>query len=181
MEEYVLVVLPPKDVADFVDTFRQKFAKYTQYKIPPHITIYPPFHHLFETEGLLRAHLAQTFVATKPQRISLRGVGSFEGKNNVVFLEPSRQAKGYLLDLVQKTDASLSGKVEKAFKNYDFSPVNFNPHMTIAEHIPDEELSKIKTDLEQEDIRVAFLVNSLHLFKKTDNNPTWRQFTQIRF
>lgn len=44
MTKYLILILPPQDIINYVDQFRNKYAKYTSYIIPPHITIYPPFY-----------------------------------------------------------------------------------------------------------------------------------------
>jgi 2'-5' RNA ligase len=81
IDTYLLTITPPVDVIKAVDKYIKKYAKYTQYIIPPHITIYPPFLLKDIKEEELIKILNGTLNSSTPFKIVLNSVSYFEGES----------------------------------------------------------------------------------------------------
>ena len=77
MYSYLIILLPPKDVIKTMDNYRKKYAKYTSYIIPPHITVHPPFFLKGITEKQLVAKLKDDFIKTKCSEVVFKSIGYF--------------------------------------------------------------------------------------------------------
>ncbi len=147
MERYILAVLPPQDIGDFVGIYKEKYSGRRHHALPPHITIYPPFYNRYSTETELVVSLRDAFTLTKPGRVNFDSIGYFSGDNNVVYLQPDQKSSEYLLEIFTAAATLLSDNSE-----------NFHPHVTIVKNVPLDELSSVKKKLEAEQINLSFLV-----------------------
>lgn len=60
MNQYTLLVIPSQKIVEFIDKYRMKYAEYTNYIIPPHFTIYPPFLCVYPWGGKLNLLITNT-------------------------------------------------------------------------------------------------------------------------
>ena len=181
MDQYIIIVIPPKEIIAKVNKYKKKYAKYTKYNIPPHITIYPPFFSLLPSEETLIEALIQSLKSKKPSRLNLQKVNFFEGRNNVIYFEPDNDSSKYLLDLVLWVSKSLRNKARNVFKDYNFSPDKFKPHMTIAERIPKNIFVNIRKDLQNIKVNFSFLIDSVYLYRLDNSARVWINISEIRF
>lgn len=179
MNSYVLVLLPPKDVAKTVNKYRKKYAKYTKYIIPPHITIFPPFFLKDISEKELVARLRESFLNEKSKRISLNSIGYFEGINNVLYFKPDTISSKYIVRLLITAVKSLGSLMKSAYEDYNFTPEKFVPHMTIAERVPDTIFSVVKEELSNYKNVISFTVSSIYVYKDVDGSGNWNQLQEI--
>ncbi|OGM26541.1 hypothetical protein A3D00_03500 [Candidatus Woesebacteria bacterium RIFCSPHIGHO2_02_FULL_38_9] len=178
---YLLIVVPPKEVIEYVDGLRGIYAKFTNYVIPPHVSIYPPFYSNFSSEFELVESLSGCFSHSSSFTVKMISVGYFEGKNNVAFLEPDGNSSKYLLKLLTKAVSCFGRNVKNTFSDYSFTPEKFKPHMTIAEKIPKEELSRLKKELSKEKVDESFEVNSVYLYRQSKGTSIWQERAKINF
>lgn len=154
---FLLAIIPPQEVIDYIDIYRRQYAKNTNYIIPPHITICPPFYLNINQVDFL-SQLNQIFQNTPSFQITLNSVDFFTGKNNVAFFKPEPATD--IRNLLVKIQTHLSGQIQNVWPDYPTDPEKFTPHLTIAEHIPDPVFESVKEDLENILIHQEFTVSS---------------------
>jgi len=178
---YLIVILPPKEVIKTMDKYRRLYAKYTSYTIPPHITVYPPFFLRGITERRFITKLVNDFSKTKCGKVTLNSIDYFKGVNNVAFVKPDSKSSKYITNLLVKTLKSLKGYTKSVYSEYSPTPDKFNPHMTIAEKIPNNSLSKIKEELKNFKHVFSFKIESIFVFKKVTDTKSWDMLQEIAF
>ena len=181
MYSYLIILLPPKNVIKTIDKYRLKYAKYTNYIIPPHITVYPPFLLKGITEKQLIAKLNKDFINTKCSEISLKSIDYFKGRNNVAYVKPDIKSSKYIANLLVKTVKSLDGYTNKLYGGYNIIPEKFNLHMTIAERIPNASLPRVKKELTSFNHEFSFRIESFYIFKKAIDTKSWSMLQKISF
>jgi 2'-5' RNA ligase len=181
MSSYALIIVPPKRILGFVDGFRKKYAKYTNYAIPPHITVYPPFFIKDSSEEIIIDSLVKSFRQVEPQKVTFKSIDYFEGKNNVALFSPDKKSVAFIKDLLIRATELLGNKVKNVYDDYNFSPRKFKPHMTIAEKIPDDTLAEVKKELDKTQEILTFDVKSVCLYKQEGNLKMWRKLREINF
>lgn len=179
MDTYLLAAVPSPEVIVFVDTYRQKYGRYTTYDIVPHFTVCPPFYNLLASEPELVKNLTALFHGQSIVKITIDLVGFFEAKNNVAFFQPDEISTQYLRDLFNTAFRGLKGKISNKWPDYPTDPKTFVPHLTIAEHIPDKDFVQVKAELENLKIDQSFNLSSITLFKKQDH--LWPEIANIPF
>ena len=181
MNWYLVVVIPPREVCNFVDKYREKYAKHTGYVIPPHITIYPPFLITNSQKEVINT-LKKSFSKTPVVKVKCDSVGFFESeKNNVVYFKLDKDSADLMKKFLIKTTKALKGKIKDVFKGHKYTPSEYTPHMTIAEMIPREVLPKIKKELARFKGEIEFEVDSVYLYEQKGDSKTWKEFTRITF
>ncbi len=181
MNWYLVIVVPPRKVCDFVDKYREKYAKYTGYAIPPHITIYPPFLITSSQKEVINT-LKKSFSKTPVAKVKCDSVDFFENKrNNVVYFRLDEGSADLMKKFLVKTTKALKGKIKNVFKGHKYTPSEYTPHMTIAEKVPKEVLPKIKKELARFRGKIEFEIDSIYLYEQRGSSRTWKEFAKIRF
>lgn len=182
MNWYVLIVVPSEKVCDLIDRYRKKYAKYTKYKIPPHITIYPPFLLDQSSEIEIIKSLKIHFSKTRPFQTLFRSINYFEGrKNNVVYFEPDKKSKDKFKYLLSFAIPAFQAKIKNSLLDKNFTLEKYTPHMTIAERIPADILPSIKNDLSKLKVELKFKVSSVFLYVQGKQSVKWEKLKEIRF
>lgn len=164
-----------------MDKYRRLYAKYTSYTIPSHITVYPPFFLKGITERRFLTKLVNDFSKTKCGEVTLNSIDYFKGRNNVAFVKPDSKSSKYIINLLVKTVKFLEGYTKSVYSEYSPTPDKFNPHMTIAEKIPNNSLPKIKKELKNFNNVFSFKVESIFVFKKATDAKSWGMLREITF
>lgn len=178
---YLLAVVPPKKIADFADKYRKKYAKYTGYHTPPHITIYPPFHLTDIDEAQLKKFLEKNLLDTAPFQVCIDSFDYFIGKNNVVYFKPDNRSESVLKSVLVKIFPTLKSHTKAIYNYFIVEPDSYRPHMTIAERIPEEVLPKLKQELNGEKVNFTFEVNSVQLLVQPEGSKVWMVKENIKF
>ncbi|MCW2848345.1 MAG: 2-5 ligase family protein [Marmoricola sp.] len=120
--------------------------------IPTHITLLPP-HEVADddVEGVV-AHLDQVASAIEPFRVHLRGTGTFEPVSPVVFV-------GVVEGISQCEQLAASVRRGPLLFDRHFP---YHPHVTVAHHLPTEQLEQAFDDLE--DFDAAFDVDEVWMY-----------------
>ena len=109
--------------------------------IPTHITLLPP-HEVAESDiDDIVAHLGEVASGTQPFRVHLRGTGTFQPVSPVVFVGV---VEG--ISACEQLEAAVRQGplvLERAFP--------YHPHVTVAHHLPEHQLERAFTDLEDFD------------------------------
>lgn len=120
--------------------------------IPTHITVLPP--HQVGANDLepVMTHLEQVAAGTTPFRVHLRGTGTFKPVSPVVFVG--------VVEGISQCEQLAAGvrkgplQIERQFP--------YHPHVTVAHHLPSEQLDRAFTELE--DFDATFDVDELWMY-----------------
>lgn len=181
MNQYAIIVVPSLEISEKVDAYRKKYARYTDYVIVPHFTIYPPFFINSNNEKEIIQLLKESFRGIEPWTVKLEKIGYFEGKNSVVFFEPNNDSSIFLKKLLVKATKTLKDKVKNVYDDYNFSPEKFKPHMTIAEKIPADIFESVKNELKDLEEKGSFSVSSIFLYGQKEKSNLWGKIEEITF
>ncbi|MCW2836378.1 MAG: 2-5 ligase, partial [Marmoricola sp.] len=120
--------------------------------IPTHITLLPP-HEVADADlDDVVAHLAKVAEGTEPFRVHLRGTGTFRPVSPVVFIG--------VVEGISQCEQLAAGvrrgplAIERAFP--------YHPHVTVAQHLPEDRLERAFTELEGFD--AAFAVEEMWMY-----------------
>ncbi|MCK5285632.1 MAG: 2'-5' RNA ligase family protein [Candidatus Pacebacteria bacterium] len=86
MNSYLITINPSKNINEIVNKYRNKYAKFTTYKISPHITIYPPFYLKQISEKEILNLLKSSLKDVNNFSLNFNSIKYFEEGNNVAFL-----------------------------------------------------------------------------------------------
>jgi 2'-5' RNA ligase len=178
---YLLAVVPPKKIADFADKYREKYAKYTGYRSPPHITIYPPFYLTGIDEEEFKELLKKNLKNFAPFQVRINSVNFFTGRNNVLYFKPDERSKNYLKSALESIFLTIKLCTKPIYNYYIVEPDSYRPHMTIAERIPKEVFSKLKQELSKEKVNFTFEVDSIWLLVQPEGSKVWKVKEDIKF
>lgn len=177
-EKYLLAIIPPQPISDFVDNYRHQYDVNNLHSIPPHITVYPSFYSS-ESEPKLIDKLNNIFNKNAPFRISFKSVDFFTGKNNVAFFKSDPESTLKIRNLLISTQLHLSDIITDVKLDYPTNSEQFTPHCTIAEDIPNCEFLNVRRDLESLSVNQSFDVNSIFLLRKQQKK--WLSISEINF
>lgn len=182
MPSYLLAIVPPEDIRTAVDVYRKKYADHTGYKIPPHITLYPPFSlhdiSLKDLQHLLKRTLKNRGALT----LVFDSIDYFQKKDtNVVYFAPNKESKKLLRDIFRTLSQSLQNNVQKIYGAYPETPSDYNPHITITECVPDEDLPFIRRELSTTREHFSFSASSLYLYTQKPESKIWEKLLEINF
>ena len=129
--------------------------------VPTHITLVPPT--VIDEADLIpvEEHLAKVAEATMPFDVHLRGTGTFRPVSPVVFVS--------LAEGISRTE-QLAAAVRSGPLGIDVE-FPFHPHVTVAHHLPEEQMDRAFVDLTAFDC--TFAVTSFHLYVH-DDAEGWR-------
>ncbi len=181
MNQYIIIVVPSLEIIERVDKYRKIYARYTDYVIVPHFTIYPSFYITPGYEENVIQLLRNSFKGTEVVTINFSGVGYFESGNNVAFFKPDTESSIFLKSLLLETTEILKGKIRNVHDDRCFLPENFSPHMTIAEKIPEEVFRSVKKELDDINEKGSFTVSSVFLYTQTVGENLWCNAAEITF
>lgn len=181
MRKYIIVIIPPKKIQEYIKNFRIKFSKQKTYKISPHITICSPFTISGFSEKSLVGALKKTMSDITPFVCTSKSIGYFEnGKNKVVYFKPDKTSILKMEEIYNKITKVLKGGIKNVFTGPDFRGDKFNPHMTIVEEIPLPEIPLIREALRASSIKLSFYVSSVFIYTK-DDGRIWEKLTEVKF
>ncbi len=128
MEIYFIAFVPDKKLKKELklikEDFANKFHSRHALKLPPHITLIPPFKIPLEKKENLITKLKEVSINEKPFRIKLSGYGSF--KPRVIFIDVKNK----------KLVAKLFGRIKETLNDLSIEILaekeDIIPHITIA-------------------------------------------------
>lgn len=173
MNVYAAVLTIPGKAGKEISALRERYARFMDYSIEPHLTLAYPFTTSVDLP-LVRQQLDNAARGASPFNLKLSGVRYLEGPNNVAYVAIrdgrrifalNRKIAGALKNLVASNEPLL------------YDPKTFIPHVTIAEYIPQEMLAAVKDGLSVVHIDYTFRVGSFSLFfaKEGEKPQIWRR------
>lgn len=182
MDIYAVVLAIPGKVGKEIGALRKRYAGFMDYSIVPHITLAPLFTTPSES-SLIYQKLDKAAQKITPFNVRLNRVRYFEVPNNVAYVAIADTRPIFALNraiaraLKGLVTASVLKGLTIAEQPLLFDVKTFVPHATIAEHIPEERLVSVKSDLAAVEIDHIIRVRSFSLFlAKEDEKPqVWRR------
>lgn len=174
MTSYAVALTFPAGIETELNRLREKYNRYVNYHIPPHVTLMYPFK-LSTDLTVTKERLESVASRTRPFVLELDGVEYFEETNNVAYV--AIKNKRPVVDLHTDIVRSLQGLVEGEYEEYIFE--RFTPHMTIAESIPNEVFPVIKKELSGYTLNRNINIDSFVLFS-SGNDAVWKPETIFR-
>ena len=151
----------PTPHGEFLQQRRFDFGDAAAWRIPAHITLFPPTVVEEDSYAAFLAHCQYVAETHQQFEVVLRGTGTFRPVSPVVFIQVA-QGVSNCEGLEQ---ALRSGPVERPLDFY------YHPHVTVAHHLPDENLEHAFQDLA--DYTASFEVDSIHLYELGEDD-IWR-------
>ncbi len=151
----------PAPHGEFLQERRADFGDPAAWRIPTHITLFPPTVVEEESYAAFLNHCKDVAEEHPPFEVVLRGTGTFRPVSPVVFIQVA-QGVSNCEGLEQ---ALRSGPVERRLDFY------YHPHVTVAHHIEEEGLERAFTELA--DYTATFSVDAIHLYELGEDN-VWR-------
>ncbi|MBU1046819.1 2'-5' RNA ligase family protein [Patescibacteria group bacterium] len=181
MNSYLITIDPPKNISGRIDIYRKKYGKFTTYKIPPHVTIFPPFYLNRVSEKEILELLRISLLNLSKVSLTFDSVKYFENGNNVAFFAPDKNSDVLIRQIFLNILKDLRNKVKDVYDEYKMTVEDFDPHLTIAEKIPDSEFKKIKNELKNIEESFVFNCNSVCLYKQEVKSRIWNKVKEIKF
>jgi 2'-5' RNA ligase len=178
-QRFFIGLLPPEDVQQFVTTIQEHFAEVynsrAALKLPPHITLQPPFEWPSEELPSLTRLLQQFADTESPIPMTLDGFAVF--KPRVIYIN------------VLKTPELLA--IQKKLMNYLESSLNivhetsknrsYSPHLTVAyRDLTKPNFYQAWEQFKQQKLHFEFLVPQLTLLIH-DATPKWNICQEFYF
>jgi 2'-5' RNA ligase len=141
--------------------FRVSLGDESARHIPTHITLVPPAEVSDGSLDVIEEHLRAAAAGQHPFRVRLRGTGTFRPVSPVVFVGVVEGISGCEMLAAATRTGPLA--VEVGFP--------YHPHVTVAHHLPDEDLDRAFTELAE--YEAAFEVAEFWLYVH-DERHGWR-------
>ncbi len=141
---YGVVLDLPDEFSDEIAAKRRKYSPASARRIFPHITLRGPF--VVDDSREIVGELEEVALSYLPVRIKSCGLGSFRGaRNNVLYANVERSER--LMRLHAAVVDALA-EVRDVFPDAsDQHLENWVPHITIADGVTDEELTRLEEEL----------------------------------
>lgn len=151
----------PAPHGDFLQQRRYDFGDTAAWRIPAHITLFPPTVVEEESYAEFLDHCKQTADLHRPFEVVLRGTGTFRPVSPVVFIQVAQGVSN--CEGLEK--ALRSGPVDRRLDFY------YHPHVTVAHHVDEVCLERAFQELA--DFTATFVVDAIHLYE-LGQDDVWR-------
>lgn len=180
MHVYIVAITPSPESCTLIRRYQDLYPQYNRYHIPPHITLYPPFHLQNSSEEHITKLLQEEIGHLKRETIYVKDVGYFKGKNNVIYLKPNAPSTEWLRTVFSTVSQAIQEAVVHAFSDYSMDAKAYNPHITIAEQIPQEHFEYIKKEVGPID-PFFFTVQGIDLYRRSPETKQYDKILEIPF
>ena len=161
MPTYGVAVTIPEPHGTALALARQQAGDPMAEAIPPHVTLLPPTELSDDELGGFEQYLEHVAGGFDSFSMRLSGTGTFRPLSPVVFIQVSQG-----ISSCERLELAIrSGPVQRRL---DFP---YHPHVTIAHHLPDDQLDRAFAALES--YRAGFVVDGIDLYAQ-DDDGFWR-------
>jgi 2'-5' RNA ligase len=177
---YFIAVLLPEGLSEKITLIKNDFAgKYNSkhaLKLPPHITIQPPFRTAPSTEAEMDVTLQKFFSSFQSFEITLNGFDSFnKSHSKVIFIRVDESRE--LQDLHHKLVTLM--RTEFNFSESE-TPGVFHPHITVAHRdLSPGDFKKAWQEYKDKPFAESFQTGSAYLLKH--NSKKWEVKSEFLF
>ncbi|RAK69914.1 2'-5' RNA ligase family protein [Hymenobacter edaphi] len=175
---YLLATLPPEPVFADVWALKQEVHRLTgsrnAVRLPPHITLLPPFRLLpaeFESAAAAGAVLADFAAAQPPVEVGLRDFAWFGDRTLFVRVVQA--------EALQRLHAALLARCRTDLPAVPQETRPFTPHLTLATRdLPPAQVPALQADFAGRRYQAAFQVTALTLFRH--DGRQWQPVGEFR-
>lgn len=166
--KFGVAIFPSKRLQDLANSYRKRYDPHYAL-ISPHITLKGPFEAAEVQFKELSQRLTQIASATRPFPLRVLRVSSFKPVNNVIYfkIDPIEQ----LAELQQALHTDMIGYAPE---------YSFVPHITIGQHLSNDEHSDVYGQLRMMKMEHEELCNRFHLLYQLENGA-WTVYETFRF
>lgn len=174
MNLYFITIIPPEEIRTEIqhlkEEIRDRFGAGHALKLPPHITIIPPFK-IKEVREMQLLQELEIFAATRnPFHIWVSGFGHFDSRVLFVKVEDKEKLTNLQGDLIK--NLSVIPEIDNGR--------DFYPHITLATRdLHEGVFPEARKFLSSRDYDSRFEVRDLSLLKH--NGQTWEQLMEFNF
>jgi 2'-5' RNA ligase len=162
---YFIAILAPPDIAERVTAIKNEIAERFEsrhaLKLPPHITLQPPFLMNIERLESLKGDLTNHFRKFSSTKLVLDNFGNFRKRRNpVIFIQVKNNSQ--LAELHKKLMLFL----RKTGFHEEKTSLEFHPHMTVAHRdLSQHNFRKAWREFQNKFFNMEFVARSVHLLK----------------
>ncbi|SDH72469.1 2'-5' RNA ligase [Alteribacillus persepolensis] len=157
--KYGIACFPSKPLQDKANRLRKRYDTHYS-KIPPHITLKPPYT-VEESEWKVKRNHIRTIAAhTPPFPVTAYKVDTFHPKENKIFFKIKQHETLQSLYEALNEDKSQKEKAE------------FTPHITIGQDLQDDEHFDVLGRLNMKDIHYEETIDRIHWLYQLEDG-TW--------
>lgn len=166
MARYVIAALIPEPWATDIQKLRLEHDRWSRQWLPAHITIAPPFHARFFGDTIRNIE-----EAALPVAVTFQGWGSFpHEKSTTLWIETgaagTAEIRSKLIQIVPELSQMQTDP-----------PIDWTQaashHVTVVNHIPNEEAAKIEPEIRKIDIDGNFTIPHLTVFRWDPQLGQW--------
>jgi 2'-5' RNA ligase len=161
----VAIAVPDPWGAELQD-YRTTLGDQTAHGIPTHITLMPPVAVDAAAVPAIERHLAEASALNPEFRIHLRGTGTFRPISPVVFIAVAEGISAC---------EQLAGTVRRGPLDTDLT-FPYHPHVTVAHHLPDDQLDRAFDEMASFDCQFAVDRFSLYVHDESTGWVPTRDF-----
>jgi 2'-5' RNA ligase len=165
----VIAIFPSKEIQDFANSYRKRFDP-NYNRIAPHLTLREPEDWSESQLSSAADHLERVTSTISPFNIHFNRFSSSYPADNVIYLalsNPDPLKKVY--DVICGGDLAEKSRLE-----------HFNPHLTIAQQLGDDELHDVLASLKKQELDLTSRIDRIHLLYQTDNQ-SWTVYQTFLF
>jgi 2'-5' RNA ligase len=162
--QYLVLIEVPGQVEEFVDAIRRRHG-FRRDLLKPHITLVSPFRTKLSQKELFQRLNKVDFT---PFKQTISDIGFFENRNKVIYLNVVMNS--YLIKLYTQVRNSVEDVSQKAFYGGRLFHDKFQPHVTIAKRLSNQEFLKAKSELAEVDYTIDWKVKKFWLYQFNDHS-----------
>lgn len=168
MQILVVALLPKKISQEILSLSTRYHPKlFGGKELPPHFTLVPPISIVADLTSI-QLNLQETIGQLKSFPITIDGINTFTGRKNVIFYQILESDN--LNNLHLQINCCLNNLVDQQ----QISQLPFQPHITFAKKMTDENLKQILSDLRNFSAKHVFELTEIELFVLDENERLWR-------
>jgi 2'-5' RNA ligase len=164
---YLLLLRVPDEAEEYIKQIRRRFG-FQGPKLRPHITLVPPFNTDLTRDQLISLLSNIDFPGFKQ---SLNGVGFFEKRNKVIYVDVV--LNDFLMNLYLDIRNLLEPVSKRAYGKGALFRSEYKPHITIAKRLLNQDFLKAKSRLAEEELAIDWKVDCFWLYYFSTNNNRW--------
>ena len=143
----------PAPHAAFLQQRRADFGDASAWRIPAHITLFPPTEVDEQAYATFLAYCKDVVEDYPPFDVVLRGTGTFRPVSPVVYIQVAQGVS----NCESLEQALRSGPIQRRLDFY------YHPHVTVAHHVDEANLERAFTELAG--FQTTFRVDAIHVYE----------------
>ena len=173
--KYLIVIILPSEINHKIELIQQKYKNdHWNIALPPHITLMPPAQAILPSEKAIKI-IKEAAHKIKKFEIEITDVGFFCNYYHTIYITVKSNPKLNALYKKIISSADKIGKIEGAYKNF-----NFIPHITLSNDLTKEEFNQRYPEIQKTAFNSKFICNKVLLFAKNDNQQKYQAVGEVK-